>query len=210
MATPPQEESQKEYNFAQLRKQVEQERAERIRLAEENEQLKRMSSKPVDEEDDDSEPYVDRKKLNKFGQKLAEQNKQTTSEIVKNEVQRAIQETERKMWFKANPDFNKVMTPEILNKFEQQHEDLAQSILKIPDEFERQRIAYSNIKALRLDQPAVKEVPIQDKVDANRRSPYYQPSGQATAPYAQVGDFSDAGMKNSYDQMKALQKKLRL
>lgn len=213
MASAPQDESQsqKEYNFAQLRKQVEQERAERLRLSEENEQLKRMTvSKSVDDEDDDSEPYVDRKKLNKFGQKLAEQNKQAASEMINSAVQRAVKETERKMWFQSNPDFEKVMTPEILNKFEQQHKSLAQDILEIPDEFTRQKMAYTNIKALRIDQPVMKEVPIQEKVDANRRSPYYQPSGQATAPYTQVGDFSDSGKKNAYDQMQALKLKMRM
>lgn len=205
----PEQIDQKEYNFAQLRKQVEQERSERLRLSEENEQLKRMAAPKLDDDDDD-EPYVDKKRLAKKLNQFGQQTKQETSEIVRNEVNKAIQETERKMWLRANPDFNKVMTPDVLNKFEAQHEELAQSILKIPDEFERQRMAYANIKALRLDQPEVKAVPIQDQIDKNRRSPYYQPSGQGSPAYSQQGDFSEGGQKNAYDQMKSLQKKLRL
>lgn len=209
VVSTPEQIDQKEYNFAQLRKQVEQERSERLRLSEENEQLKRMAAPKLDDDDDD-EPYVDKKRLAKKLNQFGQQTKQETSEIVRNEVNKAIQETERKMWLRANPDFNKVMTADVLNKFEAQHEELAQSILKIPDEFERQRMAYANIKALRLDQPEVKAVPIQDQIDKNRRSPYYQPSGQGSPAYSQQGDFSEGGQKNAYDQMKSLQKKLRL
>ena len=56
-----------------------------------------------------------------------------------------------------------------------------------------------------------KEPSIQDKIDANRRSPFYQPSGIGSAPYAGPdGDFSAAGQKTAYDKMQELKSRLRI
>jgi hypothetical protein len=80
----------------------------------------------------------------------------------------------------------------------------------MPEGFDRQKLVYKNIKALGLHKPAIKEPSIQEKIDANRRSPYYQPSGVANAPYSTVGDFSTAGQKNAYQKMQELKSKLRI
>ena len=210
VVTAPQEEaqSQKEYNFAQLRKVAEQERAERIRLEQEIAQLKASKAPAPTDDDDDDEPYVDKRKLNKKLNQFGQDFGQKTADIVRNEVNKAIYEERKQNWFKNNPDFQKVMTPEILNKFEQQAPELASSILAVPDEFERQKLAYANIKALRIDQPAPKEVPIQEQIDRNRRHPGYQPSSVTNSPYQNMGDFSDAGKKTNYEKMQALKKRI--
>jgi len=88
--------------------------------------------------------------------------------------------------------------------------ELAESILEMPEGFERQKLVYKNIKALGIHKPAMKEPSIQEKVDANRRSPYYQPSGVSTAPYSQVGDFSNTGQKQAYEKMQQLKSQLRI
>jgi hypothetical protein len=80
----------------------------------------------------------------------------------------------------------------------------------MPEGFERQKLVYKNIKALGLHKPEEKAPSIQDKVDANRRSPYYQPSGVGSAPYAPVGDFSANGQKAAYEKMQELKSKLRI
>jgi len=80
----------------------------------------------------------------------------------------------------------------------------------MPEGFERQKLVYKNIKALGLNMPEVKQPTIQDKIDANKRSPYYQPSGVGTAPYASVGDFSSQGQKQAYAKMQELKNKLRI
>jgi hypothetical protein len=71
-------------------------------------------------------------------------------------------------------------------------------------------LVYKSVKALGLDKPAQKQSTIQEKVDANRKSPYYQPSGVGTAPYNSQSDFSASGQKNAYDKMKELQSRLRI
>jgi hypothetical protein len=113
------------------------------------------------------------------------------------------------MWIENNPDFFEVL---------QKHADklptiapkLADSILKMPDSFERQQLVYNNIKALGLDKPEQKQSSVQDKIDANRRSPYYQPSSVNTPPYAAAGDFSESGKKNAYQKMQELKNRLRI
>jgi len=88
--------------------------------------------------------------------------------------------------------------------------ELAESILEMPESFERQKLVYKNIKALGLHQPKPKEPTIQETVDARRKGPYYQPSAVGAAPYHSAGDFSASGQKNAYDKMKELQARLRL
>ena len=79
----------------------------------------------------------------------------------------------------------------------------------MPEGFERQKLVYQNIKELGVDKPEQKQSTIQEKVDANRRSPFYQPTGVGTAPYATSGDFSQTGQKQAYAKMKELQARLR-
>jgi len=96
------------------------------------------------------------------------------------------------------------------DKFAEREPELAETILQMPEGFERQKLVYKNIKALGLHKPAEVKSTIQDKVDANRRSPYYQPSGVGSAPYAAAGDFSPSGQKNAYQKMQELKNKLRI
>ncbi len=88
--------------------------------------------------------------------------------------------------------------------------DLANDILELPKGFERQKVVYRNIKALGLHKEKSKEPSIQEKIDSNRRSPYYQPTGVGTNPYSSQGDFSQSGQKNAYDKMQELKSRLRI
>jgi hypothetical protein len=201
--------SDKELNFRRLEanyeKQLAQERAARIeaeKLAQERLQ------KHVQEDDDDTDPYVDKKKLNKELARFGEQSKQQTQSEIQRAVHTALQEERKQNWMKNNSDFYDVL--QHAEKLAQRDPDLAESILDMPDSFERQKLVYKNIKALGLHKPEVKQASIQEKVDANRRSPYYQPSGVGSAPYTSSGDFSATGQKAAYDQMQALKSKLRL
>ncbi len=203
--------SDKELNFRALeqkyQKQLEQERSARLeaeRVAQEMQSRKQL----VDEDEDDSEPYVDKKRLKKEQEKFGQQIKQHTSAEIKQAVQQALGEERKQNWLKNNPDFYDVL--QHAEKFAQKDPDLAESILEMPDTFERQKLVYKNIKALGIDRPEQKAPSIQDKIDANRRSPYYQPSGVGAAPYASQGDFSSFGQKNAYQKMQELKKTLRI
>lgn len=199
----------KELNFraleAKYQKALEQERQEKERLQRE---LQEKSKPVVHEEDNDDEPYVDHKKLekklNKFGQSTQSEI-QKAMEIAK---EAAKEELKQEMWLEKNPDFYDVLKH--AEKFAIDDPELANIILKMPEGFDRQKLVYKQIKKFGYDKPAQKQSSIQDKVDANKRSPYYQPSGVGTSPYASAGDFSEAGQKNAYDKMIQLKKNLRI
>lgn len=202
----------KELNFRALenkyQKKLDMERAARIeaeRVAQEA--LSRKSSET--EDDSDSEPYVDHKKLEKTLNKFGANQKQEIQSDIQRAINTAIAEDRKQNWINQNPDFYDVIQQNA-DKLYQHDKELAETILTMPDTFERQKLVYKNIKALGLHKAPSKEPSIQEKIDANRRSPYYQPSSVGTAPYAQVGDYSKTGQKNAYEKMQELKNKLRL
>jgi hypothetical protein len=119
-----------------------------------------------------------------------------------------LQSEKQSTWLNTNKDFYEVM--QNAEKLAQRDPELAETILRMPEGFDRQKLVYANIKALGLHKPEEKQPSIQEKIDANRRNPYYQPSGIAAAPYASAGDFSASGQKNAYEKMQELKNRLRL
>ena len=109
---------------------------------------------------------------------------------------------------KQNPDFYDVM--QHAQAFADKDPELAETILSMPEGFERQKLVYKNIKALGMHKKEEPKATIQDKIEANRRSPYYQPSGMASPGYSSGGDYSEAGKKNAFDKMQELKKRLRI
>lgn len=202
----------KELNFRALEaksREAERRAIEAERRAAEAERMAQEAlAKRQEEESDDDEPYVNDKKLNKTLAKFGEQTKQQTQSEIQRAVQQAIQDERRQGWLKNNPDFYDVM--QHADKFAQKDPDLAESILEMPESFERQKLVYKNIKALGLHKPETKNPSIQEKIDANKRSPYYQPTGVGAAPYASAGDFSVGGQKQAYAKMQELKNRLRI
>ena len=201
----------KEMNFrmleAKYEKQLAQERSARLeaeRLAQEA-----LSRKvQVDDDDDDAEPYIDKKRLEKKLARFGEQNQKLTQNEIQKAVQQALGEERKANWMKQNSDFYDVMKH--ADKLAEKDPELAEAILQMPDVFERQKLVYRSIKATGVHMPEVKQSSVQEKIDANRRTPYYQPSGVGAAPYQSVGDFSAGGQKQAYDKMQELKSKLRL
>ena len=203
--------SDKEINLGRLRAKYEQELAfERAQREEAEKQVHQLSQKrePEIDEEDDSEPYVDHKKLNKKLNKFG-QNTQTD---IKNAMQQAKEmakeELKQEIFLENHPDFHNVL--EKADQFAEKHPRLAENILRMPAGFERQKLVYQTMKELGIDKPKAPEQTIQQKVDANRKAPYYQPSGVGASPYHSQSDFSEGGQKQAYDKMKELQSRLRL
>ncbi len=172
-------------------------------------EVQRLSTrKEIEEEDDEDEPYVAHKKLDKKLARFGEKNRQETQSDIQRAVKTAIEEERKQTWLKSNGDFYDVL--QHAEKLAQKDPDLADSILAMPEGFERKKLVYNNIKALNLHKPEVKQSTIQDKVDANRKGPYYQPSGVGSAAYQSAGDFSATGQKSAYDKMQELKNRLRL
>lgn len=208
----------KEYNFSQLRQQLEREKQERLVAQQEQLALKQELEKvqkiaqehfsKKEEEDDDDEPYVDskrlEKKLSKFEQRLDEKIDQKAS--VK--AQKIFEDFQREQWLKNNPDFYEVM--QNAQKIQDSDPEYAETILKMPDNFERQKLVYKAIKASNLHKPPENKQNIQQKVDQNRRNPYYQPGAIPSAPYQNQADFSPTGQKSAYDKMKEWQSRVRI
>lgn len=216
MTLNPQESAQeaapqtdKELNFAKLREQLNQERQARLQSEQRIQELeKSRQMAPPDDEDDDGEPYVDRRKLRKELGRVVQQTKQETQSEIKQAVAQALNEERKQNWMKNNPDFYEVM--QHAQKLADKDPELADTILELPDGFERQKLVYKNIKALNLHKKEEPKPSIQETIDRNRRSPYYQPSGVGTSPYASQSDFSQSGQKSAYEKMQQLKNQLRL
>lgn len=202
--------SDKEFNFRQLetkyKSEIERERQARHDLERKVQELSQQQS--THEVDDDSEPYVNSQRLEK---KLARFGQSTQSEIQKAMEKAKLdakEELKQELWLENNPDFLDVL--QHADKFAQSNPMLAESILKMPDNFERKKLVYANIKAMNLHKPAPKEQSIQDKIDSNRRNVFYQPTGVAAAPFQPQGDFSESGQKAAYQKMQESKSRLRL
>lgn len=204
--------SDKEMNFRKqeemFKRQLEQERSARMQAEERASQLEKAKHQETEEDEGDSEPYVDHRKLNKklnqFGQNV---QKQTQVEIQK-AVGEALANERRQQWLDTNPDFYEVM--QHADKFAEKAPSLAKTILSMPEGFERQKLVYENIKAVGAHKKEEDKPKIQDTVDKRARGPYYQPSGVGSSPYAGNGDFSPQGQKAAYDKMKELKSRLRI
>lgn len=208
-ATKEKEAQDKEMNFAKIRNLLEQERQARMQAeqkAADLEKAQRESKKQIIEEDEDEDPYVDTKRLNK---KLSafERDLEEKIERKAEEKARMLLETEKKEnWLRQNADFYEIM--QHADAFASKDPELAETILAMPNTFERQKLVYKSIKALGLHKKEERAPTIQDKIDQNRRSPYYQPTNMGSAPYAAAGDFSPSGQKNAYAKMQELKKRL--
>jgi translation elongation factor P/translation initiation factor 5A len=196
-------------------RKLQEEKQARMRMEEEIAQMKKSMQEreqisPLNESEDDDEPYVDNKKLSKTLSKFEKEQRQKTQQDIQSAVAEALDNERRGQYLRENKDFESVMNQDNIEKFAAKHPELAENILRMPDGFERQKLVYATMKSLGIDKPEQKGPTVQDKIDANRRSPYYQPSGPGNAPYQSQGDYSPQGMKNSYAKMKELQNKLRL
>jgi len=199
--------SDKELNFRKQEQMFQKLLAERDQKLGELQRLLEQKQQSPEEEHDD-EPYVDHKRLEK---KLSSFERKLEEKIEKKAEERArmlLEQDKKDRWIKQNPDFYDVL--QHADKFAEKDPDLAESILEMPDTFERQKLVYKNIKALGVHKPAERMPSIQEKIDSNRRSPFYQPSGVATSPYAGVGDFSPEGQKNAYNKLQELKNRLRI
>ncbi len=211
-AQTEQKPNDKELNFRQLEqkyeRQLAQERNARIEAENIAKEALLKRNETNDDDDDDSEPYIDKKKLEKKLARFGEQTQKQTQNDINKAVHTALQEERKQNWIKSNPDFYDVL--QNAEKFAQKDPELADSILEMPEGFERQKLVYRAMKSKGYHLPEQKQPSIQDKIDANRRSPYYQPSSVGAAPYASVGDFSQSGQKQAYEKMQELKNRMRL
>jgi hypothetical protein len=203
-----------EINFANLRKKAEKlekeaqfEREQRIRL---ESTLEMMRSQPApqkkepveEEEEDDGEPYVVKKALDR---KLTQHTNRLMKEIERKAEEKAMQLFEKQKqqnYLNEHRDFNEVLNPENLQYLVDNHPEVANSILEMPEGFARQKLAYQTLKAFK--QKEEKRASIQETINNNHKSLYYQPSQYGNPPSATTMDFTPQGRKQAYDAMKKM------
>lgn len=209
--TQPQENkpSDKELNFRKQEQMFQRMLAEKeAKLADLQKQIEQSKAAPQEDEDKDDEPYVDHRKLSKTLSKFGQSTQSDIQRAMEAAKVAAKEELKQELWLENNPDFYDVL--QHAEKLALRSPKLAETILKMPDNFDRQKLVYQNIKELGIDKPEQKQPSIQDKIEANKRSPYYQPSGIGTAPYSSQSDFSESGQKSAYEKMQQLKKQLRI
>lgn len=201
--------SDKEINFRRLEAKYQQEVAlERARREELEKKVAELSQKPEENDEDASEPYVDHKRLNKTLSKFGQATQTDIQKAMQQAKDLAKEELKQEFFLENNPDFYQVL--ENADKFAQRAPKLAESILRMPEGFERQKLVYNTIKEMGMDRPEPKQATIQEKIDANKRSPFYQPTSVGSAPYQSMSDFSPSGQEQAYAKMKELQSRLRI
>jgi len=209
----------KELNFRKLEQNLK-EKYEKEMLAKEQEYERKMqeaiektklesaANLSQSDDDEDDEPYIDKRKLKKVLGNYDSQNKQQTKSEIQKAVQQAIYEERKSAWLDKNKDFYDVM--QHAGKLPEYDSELADTILAMPDTFERQKLVYKNLKALKLHEDK-KEESIQDKLNANRRTPYYQPSNVGASPYSSThSDYSLDGQKKAYDKLLELKSRIKI
>lgn len=217
-AQTPSKPNDKEYNFAQLRKKAEQteyelgrEREERAKLSEQVEALKAQNSQTTvqdDDDDGDNEPYIDKKTLKKHIRKLKEENETIITKKAEEIANRMLEQERRNNEVyrlkTMYPDFYDVLNEQTAQKLSEKHPELADKILKIPDEQLRKETAYQTIKSMNLHKPDPPSTNTQDQINQKQRSHYYYPSGIATPAANNTTDFSEVGKKQAWEKMQSL------
>lgn len=204
-----QKQAEKELNFRRMESKYQQEVAyERAKREEIEKRMQEMTQVKQEPEEEDTEPYVDHKKLTKSLTKFGQNTQTEIQKAMQQAKHMAKEELKQEFFLENTPDFYQVL--EHAEKFAQKAPRLAENILKMPEGFERQKLVYNTIKELGLDKPEAKQSTIQEKIDSNKRSPYYQPTSVGASPYASASDFSASGQAQAYEKMKELQARLRL
>lgn len=202
----------KEFNFSELRKKVE--LKERIIENQGNEiqnlksQLQEfISSQQQNQKDSRDEDIPTLGEVKSTFRKEIERIREET----KKETLALLEEQKKAAFLKSNADFSQVLTAEVIQKFAENHPEIAEQMAEMPDGFARQKLLYQTIKFLDLQKKKEESAKpsIQETVNKNMRSPMYRPTEMSNAPYSPAADFSPAGMKAAYEKMKQNQQRAR-
>jgi hypothetical protein len=204
--------SDKEFNFGQLRKQLEQERQARLQAEErisqverEAKELQAAKSKHADDDEDSSEPYVDHKVLKKQLAKFEATMDKKIEQKAEEKARMMVEGERQNTFLKEHPDFHNVMNEDLMNKFAEKHPGIAQGFLAMPKNFDTQKLVYETIKSLGVE----KKTDIQDTINRNQRHPgHYSGPQSAAPPFAAAGDFSPAGQKAAFAKLQELKARL--
>lgn len=201
-------------SFAEMRQIIDETRKEKAQMQQKIAKLEEMAEKaserkaapaPVVDDEETNDPYVDNRTLNRKLQRMQEDFEKKMDQKAEEKAKTMIAGERRDAYLRQNSDFRKIMESDLVQKFAEKHPEVAESILAMPESFERQKLVYSNIKALGLHKEEEPKVPIQQQIDHRKKNYYYIPGQVGSAPYAAVADYSPASQKLAFQKMRALQ-----
>lgn len=199
--------SDKELNFRKQEQYFQNILKEKQALLEQKEQeLARLQQAREPEEEEDSDAYIDKRKLDKNLSKFGEKQRKEIQTDIQKAITEAVESDRQERWLKQNPDFYDVINKHA-EDFAAQDQEFADTILKMPKGFEREKLVYKSIKAMGIDRPKASPASIQDEINRKQHGAYYRPTSASTAPYSAPGDFSLDGQKAAFDKIQKLLKR---
>lgn len=194
----PQEQTDKEYNFAQVRKQLK-ERDDYIRnLQTEMESLKsefQKSRSPAQEEPDlDDDDFLTKKHMMKYAEQIADKKYE--------EKMKAYEQQNFKQRAKQTyPDFDSVVTTENLQRLEEEMPEIAAVISDTKDNYKMATGAYKAIKSLLKATSPQKEIEDSKKaLEKNKKEPLAA-AAVDRRPIAQAARLTDKDYQELWQEM---------
>ena len=153
------------------------------------------------------EEFIPLGKVKKLAEKNTQKVLKNTEELVRNEVQKALQKQHQDQFMdrlnRQYADFSEIVNPETLSILEEKEPELAATIADLKDPYKIGVQSYKYIKAMGLSQSAKeqrreKEV---DKAIAKSEKAVTSPMAYDKRPIAQAFKLTDAMKKDLYREM---------
>lgn len=175
-------------------------------------QAQLANQQPVRQEVDEfdkigDEEFIPLGKVKKLAEKNTQKVIKNTEELVRNEVQKALQKQHQDQFMdrlnRQYADFSEIVNPETLSILEEKEPELAATIADLKDPYKIGVQSYKYIKAMGLTQSATeqrreKEV---DKAIAKSEKAVTSPMAYDKRPIAQAFKLTDAMKKDLYREM---------
>lgn len=213
--------SDKEHNFRRLEAAREAEREARIRaemelqmLRGEMQEIKSMLRPREKDPLDDVEDYVDPARLKaklELERAAFERKAKDIAKSTYDELKREDQEKEKKDFMtrlkREYPDYDAIMNENTLASLEKIDPLFVDTVLAIPDDYERRKKTYAKIKSLPKQEP---KASIKERVEENQKNPYYIPAGSGASgglPSIEFDVSSKTARESAYAKLKAAQRR---
>jgi hypothetical protein len=175
-------------------------------------QAQLANQQPVRQEVDEfdkigDEEFIPLGKVKKLADKNNQKVLKNTEELVRNEVQKALQKQHQDQFMdrlnRQYSDFNEIVNPETLSILEEKEPELAATIADLKDPYKIGMQSYKYIKAMGLSQKATdarreKEL---DKAISKSEKAVTSPMAYDKRPIAQAFKLTDAMKKDLYREM---------
>lgn len=210
--------SNKELNFRRLEAAREAEKEARIRAEMQTEQMRNelkeikqmLQPKEIDALDG-VEDFVDPERLKKKLQQERDRNRREAAEIAERTYEERKQKDEKANFFQRLrgqfSDYDQVMNEANLAHLQEEDPVFLDTVVKVPDEYERRLDTYKKIKSMQAKKPKIEErASIKEKVEENMKNPYFIQPSSGTPSAVEFDVRSKSARDQAYQKLKAAQK----